>query len=468
MAPWPRRWGAAMEARVSMTRVPLLGCALAVCLVLSPGPALGQQAVKLSVEQAVQRALRDGYEVAEAAAEIDAAVASHRAAKALFGPRLMVDGRAFYFNERPTFELDIFDTTGMQNLPIWLDQALDTLLPDGPIESGEQYNVELSITIAQPLTKLESIAELSKVRRLDVEIAETKANKTSAELAYNVREAAFQLLKIQDMITTLAESEAEVLARQKQVQAFREAELVGPEQVLEVGVKLAEVRQGLIKARAYESVAESRLRILLRLEPEASLEIADPGPQPPLPELAELVGEAKQNRPELAELRLRIGQAEAGVRAKMQEFVPDISLVARYQYQAGTAIGQPEIAAGAVMSWTPFAWGETYYAVRAAKAQVRQARLALERVEQLIGLDVERAHAEARAQLESIAVAEASVRQAEELYRIEQARFDVRDNTATDLLAAQTSLLRARSTLSAARYDYLIAIAALRRATGQP
>ena len=38
---------------------------------------------------------------------------------------------------------------------------------------------------------------------------------------------------------------------------------------------------------------------------------------------------------------------------------------------------------------------------------------------------------------EAIAVAETAVVQAEELYRIEQARFDVRDNTATDLVAAK-------------------------------
>jgi outer membrane protein TolC len=449
-----------------MTRVSMLASAIAVCL--ASGPALAQQAAEISVEQAVQRALEHGYEVAEIEAEIDAARASHRAAKALYGPRIMLDAKAFYFNERPTFELDLFNSSSTQDLPLWLGQALDTLLPQGAVEAGEQYNVDFSVTIAQPLTKLESIAELSKVRGLDVEIAQVKANKTGAELAYQVREAAFQLLKIQDMIDTLAETEGEVAARQKQVQAFRDAELVGPEQVLEVGVKLAEVRQGLIRARAFETVAVSRLRILLRLDPAAGVAIAAPGPAPALPDLADCVARAREIRPELAELRLRTKQAEAGVRAKMQEFVPDISLVARYQYQAGSGIGQPEIAAGAVMSWTPFAWGETYYAVRAAKAQVRQASLALERVEQLIGLDVERAHAEARAQLESIAVAEAGVQQAEELYRIEQARFDVRDNTATDLLAAQTSLLRARSTLSAARYDYLIAIAALRRATGEP
>lgn len=457
-----------MRIRMQFRKVNLLIPAFVVLSLSGLGrPVEAQQTVEITVEQAVLRALEDGLEVAEADAGIDAAQAAHRAAKALYGPRIMVDAKALYFNERPTFDLDIFSSDS-QSVPIWLDQALDALLPEGPMEAGEQYNVDFRVSIVQPLTKLEAIAELSKVRGLDVEIAEVKAEKTGVELAYQVRESAFQLLKIQETISTLEETEEEVLARQKQVQAFRAAELVGPEQVLEVGVKLAEVRQGLIQARAFESVSESRLRILLRLDPNTTVEIADPGPPPPLPDLDKCIATARDARPELQELELRNQQAEVGIRAKIQEWVPDISLIASYQYQAGTSIGQPELAVGAVMSWTPFAWGETYHAVRETKAKARQVGLALERVDQLIGLDVHRAHAEAQAQLESISSVQLQVEQAEELYRIEQARFDVRDITATDLLAAQTSLWRARSTLSATRFDYLIALASLRRAMGEP
>ena len=441
---------------------------LAVVTTITTSPAAAQTTGPMTVEQAVERALADGLEVAESEAAIDAARAAHRAAKALYGPRVMIDAKALYFNERPTFDLDFISSDSNGDVPLWLDQALGELIPEGPVEAGEQYNVDFRVSIVQPLTKLESIAELSKVRALDVEIAETQSTKSRAELAYQVREAAYQWFKLRDAMVTLGETEEEILARQKQIQAFRKAELIGREEELEVAVKLAEVRQGAIKARAFETVAEHRLRILLRLEPSAPLEIEAPSELPPLPDLDEAVARAVENRPEVSELKLRNEQAEVGIRAKIQEWVPEISLVASYQYQAGTSIGQPELAVGAVMSWTPFAWGETYHAVHQAKAKARQVSLALERVVDLIGLDVARAHAEAKAQHESIAVAEVQVEQATELYRLERARLEVHHKTATDLLSAQTALLRARNGLSAARYDYLIALAALKRATGEP
>jgi len=336
------------------------------------------------------------------------------------------------------------------------------------LDAGEQYMVDFRATVAQPLTKLEAIRELNEVRGLEVEIVRNQAEQSGVEVALATREGSLQLLKIRSAISMLEETVTEVQSRQAQVEAFRQAELVGQEQVLEVAVKLAEMRQTLIKTQALEVVAEARLASLLRLEPGTALTIAEPEALPELPDIESCVSRAVTARQELSEVRLRAEQAEVGVRAKIQEFVPDISLVATYQYQAGSSFGQPELALGAVMSWTPFAWGETVHEVRAAKATARRARLAGDRVAELVALDVLRAHAEARAAFDAIAVVEVSEGQAQELLRIEQARFDVRENTATDLLAAQTSLLRARSTLRAAHYDYHLALAALRRAMGEP
>ncbi len=52
-------------------------------------PAAAQRTVKVSIDEAVARALEDGLEVAESEADIEAAKAAHRAAKALYGPRLV-------------------------------------------------------------------------------------------------------------------------------------------------------------------------------------------------------------------------------------------------------------------------------------------------------------------------------------------------------------------------------------------
>jgi outer membrane protein TolC len=417
----------------------------------------------LTVEQSVERALTEGLEMEEAEAAAEAARAGLRGARALYGPRVMVDANAMYFNRKPTFELDL----GAGDLPPAMAQMTNQLFPSGPMEAGEQYMVDFRVTVAQPLTKLEAIRELNQIKRLAVDIASVNTDKTAAELAYQVRESAYQLLKLRDTVAVLEETLHEVDARETQVAAYRKAELVGPEQLLEVRVKRSELLQQLAQVKAYRGVAASRLNVLLRLDLEVTVILDEPALPDELPDLAHCRKQARRHRPELAELRLRVQQADIAVRAKIQGFVPDVSLIATYQYQAGTSFGQPELALGAVMSWTPFAWGETYHAVQGARADARQVRLALERVESLLMVDVERAHAEAQAARVTITHAEAGLEQAVELYRIERARFDVRDNTATDLLAAGAAKMRAETAVKAARYDFLIALAGLRKAMGQ-
>jgi outer membrane protein len=443
--------------------------ALSLLLTLSMTGLLSSQAAAqttgaTTVEQLVERAVEQGHEVGEARAEIAGARAAHKAARTLYAPRIVVEGKALYFNESPTAELDLAGG----EVPAAYQPLVDSLLPSGPIEVGERYTVDLTVTLAQPITKLGSIRELVKVRELDVGIAEAHLELARADLAHKTGEAALRLLSTRATVAVLEDTRAELEAWQQQVEAFRTAELVGDEEVLAVGVELAKLGQGLIKARSFVSVLEAQVRTLARLEPGTELEIASPlGDElPPVPPLADCLALAEVSRPELGEVRLRGRQAEAGQRAKAQELLPELTLVATYRAEAGTGFGSPPLAAGAVLSWTPVDWGQRAYELRQARADRRRAELALERVGELLALDVRRAHAEAVAVREQIDVAAVEREQAEALLRIERARFELHDTTAADLLSAETALLRARAQEHTTRYDYLIALSALRRATG--
>lgn len=451
--------GVNLKERVIITVFCLIGFTITATSVQA------QESAALTVDQLAQRAVERGFEVEEAQAEIEGARSAHKAARTLYAPRLMVEGKALYFNEAPTAEFDLVGG----DIPEAYQSLVDSLLPSGPIDVGEQYNLELTVTLAQPITKLGAIRELEKVRALDVGVAESHLEQARAKLAQETREAALQLLSTRASIVMLEETQEELEARHEQVKAFNRAELVGVEEVLTVGVEIAKLRQGLIKARAFESVLRERVSTLARLEPERPLEIVAPHLEqlPPLPDLSDCIESAARARPELVEVRLRGRQAEAGVRAKAQELMPDLTLVATYRAESGTSFSSPPLAAGAVLSWTPVDWGQKAHELRQARADRRRAELAYDRVSKLLELDVRRAHAEAVAAREQIDVAAVEREQAEELLRIERVRFEAHATTAADLLSAETALLRSRHRESTTLFDYHIALSALRRASGQ-
>ena len=55
----------------------------------------------MTVDQVVTRALDEGLEIRENQAEIQAARSTLKATRALYGPRIVIEGSALYFNAPP-------------------------------------------------------------------------------------------------------------------------------------------------------------------------------------------------------------------------------------------------------------------------------------------------------------------------------------------------------------------------------
>ena len=69
---------------------------------------------------------------------------------------------------------------------------------------------------------------------------------------------------------------------------------------------------------------------------------------------------------------------------------------------------------------------------------------------------------------EALGVARSAVSQAEENFRIVTKKFDNNAATSFDVVVAEALLTQARGQVEQALYDYLIAGAALQKATGGP
>jgi outer membrane protein TolC len=98
---------------------------------------------------------------------------------------------------------------------------------------------------------------------------------------------------------------------------------------------------------------------------------------------------------------------------------------------------------------------------------VKRAASDEQRTESAIRLQVRRAFAGLQAAQQRIAVAQASVAQAEESLRITQNRYQAGLNTVTDLLRNETAVLESRTRYLAAIHDQRVAAALLELAAGR-
>jgi outer membrane protein TolC len=180
-----------------------------------------------------------------------------------------------------------------------------------------------------------------------------------------------------------------------------------------------------------------------------------------------LFSQALQNRPDYQKAVLSLRESSAQLHGARGEWLPRVdAFVSTGISSEHFSNGSGDYAAGATVSFNVFDAGRK---TRIAQARAAQsiATAEQERLANQIRFEIVRAYQQyvtARERLE--AVAEVSA-QASETLRIVQDRYHAGITTSTELLRAETALVRARSDVLAARYDQYLSYANVLLATGQ-
>lgn len=447
----------------------------------------GQQKTKsLTIDEAVKIALEKNLDIESSNIGIEASELDQKASRALYGPRLMIDSQAFYFNERTSFDLNLGgsdlqfpdptpeqiatwdqgDLSVLQYLQTGLGSAFSNLIPSGPMEVGEQYSWNISIKIAQPLTKLYGIYHLNEIKSLGIDISKIQLEQKKVELAAKVRKTYYQILIAKNGKVVLSEALKQIDAQLLQAKVAEAAGILKRGDVLRAEVGKAQIEQKVIAVDRAIVLAKQGLKNFLNINYDVDLveiETSDEFNGT----LQEYQQKAMENRTELKELSLKLQQVQHSIKAKMQDFLPDISLVGQYQHAEGSSMEQPAFAIGGILSWTPWAWGETYYSYKQLQKQEEQLRTTIDYLKTLIDLDVQSSFTAIEEKQDLIKVAKIAIQSSEESLRVEKARYEVGDVTNTEVLTAITNLAQANLDLITLRYGYLQALSDLKKSSGE-
>lgn len=250
--------------------------------------------------------------------------------------------------------------------------------------------------------------------------------------------------------------------------------------VLRAEVELANAKPRLIRARNLWRNSKTYLASLLGyrvpndITEDVPLELSDRLETPPFEiELGKALALAQEQRTELKALRaselLRregIVNARAGTRPSLQAFAG--YGVRRAQFGGDIGNELHGWSAGVQANWNLFDGHFTRGRVVEASALHEQAEIDSDNASRQISVEVRTAYSnfiEAREVLES---QKKVVEQATEALRLATARSEAGSGTQLDVLSAQTALTEARTTQILASHDYLLALARLQRAVGQP
>lgn len=425
-----------------------------------PPAAPGQPAaVRLTLADAIERALATSHRVGEFASREEAARAALAARGA--GDLPVFSALAGYTRTNHVEEFGIPTAPGVPPKIIY---------PDVPDNWRARLDVMWPVYTSGRVSGLEDAAEA------DLGAAGRDVSTAKADTRLDVTRAFWSLATATEAVRVVEEALKVVDAHLRDVRTMRDVGLLAPNDVLSVEAQQSRERVLLIEAQNARDVAEADLRRATGLATHVAIEIvanlAEPTP-PPDP-LERLLVEAHAGRPERQALELRVSAFDGRQRAVSAGLKPTVAVGAGFDYarpnprifpRAGEWDDSWDVSVNVV--WPFWDGGRVKAEVREVSANQQALRERLADFDRTLEFDVQQRRLDLEAARASIGAATDAVTSAAEARRVVTERFKAGLVTNTEVMDAQVALLEAELGRTRALAAARLAFARLERATGR-
>lgn len=338
---------------------------------------------------------------------------------------------------------------------------------------------QVSVTASQVLYSGGGVQSAVKGSKLVREAAVLELQAVINEALLQVRTSFYGVLLAREQIK-VQESNLELLQQQLKTATDRfEAGTVSSFEKLRAEVAVANSKVPLITARNNYRLAIEALRLALGFTtPPAAAGRNEPAfvgtldfTSRQFDRIAALEA-ARANRPDLARLARLADSREEAVTAARSGGLPTVSAYGGWALRKGPTGSFGDSSNGWLLGvqsdWAIFDGRATQARVAQARSAFAQTQLALGEARLAVEVEVSRAHSQWQQASELAEASARVVEQATEAVRLANARYNAGTGTQLDVLSAQVDLTTARTNQIQAYYGYNVAVAALRKAMGQP
>jgi outer membrane protein len=450
----------------------------------------------LTLEQALELALRNGQEVQLARAQVDLAETQITAARAEALPEITgsagytrtfaspfdTGGDAFTipddlrFDPDPTQPLDERVRYLEDNAPNAALQGLSTLFSDLPF--GQQNAYTASVSVSQLLYSGGQVGAALNIAEHVRATARLNLAEDAAEVRRQVRTAYYQALLAQELAAIaeegLAQADRVYAYEQLRLQAGQAAELA----VLQAEVARDNLRPQLVQARNALELAVLNLKRLIDIplrEPIVLTTALDAPRDLTVPEERLSPGALIGQRAALEAAQRQVRIRDEQVNVVRGSYLPRVSATMSYGRQLFpegivdfTGDWRTDWTAGVTVRVPIFTGFRRGADIARAQLEQRQAELQLQQLTKSVQLEYEQALGEKERARVAIVARQRTAEVAERVYDLTVLVFEQGLTTQLQVSDSRLQLLQARSNLAQAIADYHIADAGTERAQTTP
>lgn len=431
-------------------------CTLLTVFFLFPGFGASQPAGEaLSLEDAVDLALKANLGIKRSQEEVNAAAATRHSNITRFLPTLGSSYNIIHRNMERTQPSALSGTTIV-------------------VAPQDQYT--FATTFTQPIFTGFSLINQYKLSDLGLDRAEVSAKLTRQDVILDTKNAYFSVLKSQKLVDVSEQTVTSIASQKEVAENFYKVGLSPLNDLLQSQVQLANAKQQLTISQNDLEIARTRFNTVLRRPVNAPVRLVDQLDYSSFQEgLNDCLNMARSNRLEVQVADLDIHIAERQVKLTERDYFPSVNLVGSYsrtgdEWDAHGGDGISDSAGWnvqATATWDFWQWGRTGYDRKERLARLAQSKYRKAEITDTIDLEVKQAYLRTKEAEQNIITIEKAVEQARENLRITEEQYKEQVATQTDVLIAQTLLTQTLTNYYNALYDFKIAKAVLLRAIGR-
>ncbi len=415
--------------------------------VFSATPPVATQ--KLSLTRAIQTALENSPYLQAISSEQKAGQTYREEAKGYRYPQ--IDVNEIYI--RTNSPADVFGLELNQERFSMADFAMTDANHPSPIDD---YVTQLQV--AQPLYVGGKIKHGILAGEKMAAASDKKLERAVQDVRFQTTKAYLNVLLAQRYAKLMDSVVTTVKRHVDSAQAYFDTGFIMEADLLQAKVFLGQMQQLRITARNNARLAAAMLANVMGVDQNRKFELTDTfSYRPKSYDLDKLIQIGLSNRPDLAEMRLKVGAAKEKINIEKAEYKPKLFLVGQLNYHDSNFGGfnGDSFKLMAVVKFNLFNGKRTRAKVSRAKSQYMSYHNYLKQMENGIRLQIKQALFRLQEADQRYRVASLAYKQAKENVKLREERYKKGVEKTTDLLDADTGLQKAATNQLHALFDFL-------------
>ncbi len=403
----------------------------------------------MSIEEAVDVALKNNLEIRQERINLKKAKIQLKEDKNLFMPE-------FFLNFSFTSQKDTPYTkipAGVLPFPLSFKQTE---------KDFRYFDVGINYPIFTGFSRIEKL----KISRLDIDATKYMLSEKENQIISITKKAYLDVLMAKSLVDVYKKQLTAVEKHLERVKEFFKEGLVARIEILQTKVKLSQIKRDLRKAEGEWRIAVERLKNVLNTQKDLSVEPVNFA-IPDRINLKKLIEKAYKNRAIIKAVEIKSDEIRRYENIERSSFLPKLFAQAKYFYTDQYPYLDPKenYALTIGLNWK-FQGIKPYYASLKLKQEYMKIRLQLLQLKNDIRLQVKAAYERFLTAKENLKLAEDSLSEAEEYYRMTVEQFNNQLATTTDVLDAESMLTAARKGKEISYYQLIKAFVDLEEAVG--